>query len=385
MVQAKVLVIHLKNESAESVINKVKRLNEKSGPFECIFFLGDLLSKLDQVDISTLPPIYCFTSLPDSPVNGSDEVQANLTRLNGYGVYQMTNKLRIGYIALEEAKCNELKDKILEKFKLVNAPIDILITREWSTHIAELKDRLSGSDTIDDVAKLLQPRYHFTYSDNDTFFELNPFLWNEKESVSRFINLATYGSGSKWAYAFNIKIETDDDIEDEHESNLPTNLISNPYSTTNIKKRPMDLIDTDGQQVTKSSISLKKPRKVLPIDCHFCFTNPNMEDHMIISIDDSAYMTTAKGPLTVPKGDMNFPGHCLIIPIEHIPKFNNVDGQSPFETPLGKDLLAYERSVVNMNYQKFDMSTIVFEINSERSIHFHKQVFPCLLYTSRCV
>ena len=96
---------------------------------------------------------------------------------------------------------------------------------------------------------------------------------------------------------------------------------------------------------------------------------------MIISIGKLVYLTTAKGPLSVPKGDMDISGHCLIIPIEHIPK---LDPSKNAE--LTQSILAYEASLVKMNYIKFDMCTIIFEIQSERSIHFHKQVIPVPKY-----
>lgn len=186
-------------------------------------------------------------------------------------------------------------------------------------------------------------------------FELEPFSW-EGGRVSRFLNIPKYGSGKKWAYAFNISVGDDEEVE-------PSNLISNPYESASLnrKKRPLE-IET-GEVVNQdrkiSAIGekseIKKMRTILPTNCHFCFSNPNLEDHMIISIGKLVYLTTAKGPLSVPKGDMDMSGHCLIIPIEHIPKLNSSE-----KIELAQSLLAYQSSLVKMNYVKFDMSTAVF-------------------------
>ncbi|QLQ80225.1 hypothetical protein HG537_0D02260 [Torulaspora globosa] len=100
---------------------------------------------------------------------------------------------------------------------------------------------------------------------------------------------------------------------------------------------------------------------------------------MFVSIGTHAYLTTAKGPLSVPTGDMDFHGHCLIVPIKHMPKLN-MGEQDFLESALRKELSLYELSVVKMNHRKFDMSTVVFEIHSDQTIHFHKQIIPVPKY-----
>ncbi|CCD25903.2 Drn1p NDAI_0G01270 [Naumovozyma dairenensis CBS 421] len=388
MAESKILVVHANKNNAEAVFQKLRKLNIKSGPFANIFVLGDIQSIIPDIDIEGLSTIFTISSGNDDRTN---EIKTNLIELNGFGVYELSNKLRIGYIGLNESQLKEQNTEINEKFNKVKQPVDIFITREWSMDIAKLKGKLSGNKTIDAIAKKLQPKYHFTYSDPVAFFELDPFKWDSSERITRFINIAEFGSPAKWAYAFNIKIQSEDDDEDDDDESVPDNLISNPYETMPSKKRPLEKeIEDANKGLDRKSALVKKARTVLPSSCHFCFTNPNLEDHMILSISNNAYVTIAKGPLTVPHGEMDFSGHCLIIPIEHIPKLNfKIDSSTTstdtatnniFASPLALDFQTYERSLVSMNYKKFDMCTIVFEINSDRSIHFHKQVLPIPKY-----
>src|SRR6202012_6067357 len=53
-----------------------------------------------------------------------------------------------------------------------------------------------------------------------------------------------------------------------------------------------------------------------PDQCFFCLSNPSIATHLITSIGNESYLTTAKGPLPTPKTfpSLGFPGHMLIIP-----------------------------------------------------------------------
>lgn len=126
---------------------------------------------------------------------------------------------------------------ILDEFGKSEDQVDILLTKEWGLSISERCGRLSGSEVVDELAKKLQARYHFAFSDEINFYELEPFKW-ERERLSRFLNIPKYGSGKKWAYAFNMPIG-DNELKDEPE---PPNLIANPYNSvvTNSNKRPLE-------------------------------------------------------------------------------------------------------------------------------------------------
>ena len=96
---------------------------------------------------------------------------------------------------------------------------------------------------------------------------------------------------------------------------------------------------------------------------------------MIVAIAKHSYLTLAKGPLTVPKGDMFFSGHALITPINHVAKIDK-----SLDNELSKEIELFESRVAKMNYKLFDCSTVVFEIQSDKAIHFHKQVIPVPKY-----
>lgn len=346
-----------------TVIEKIRKLNTSAGPFDYVFLIGAFDPTTEILNAPDLPELV--------PISSIEEAQKKTSNPEQYGVSNLTKNLRFGYVALDGNQLTESAGKVLEKFNDSKGDLDILITNPWSVAIAENKTEITGNKVIDEICKKTKPSYHLSFGDAASFFELEPFAWIEDNRTTRFINLAAFHSKKKWAYAFNIEIG---DNDRSLESKQVNNLITNPY-TENPRKR--DANDTvSAEEPIPSS---KRKRAVLPSDCHFCFTNPNVEDHMFVSISDHAYLTTAKGPLSVPCGDMDFHGHCLIIPIEHIPKLNM--GQDNFyECASRKELLSYESSIVKMNHRKFDMSTVVFEIHSDRSIHFHKQIIPVPKY-----
>lgn len=358
------LTVHLSSADLDAVIEKIRKLNSKAGPFDYVFLLGNFDPQFEGLDTTALPSIIPFSTLDASPAGIKHD---NGDLISHYGVKELNN-LVVGYVTLENNDLIDARESIIDTFDKIDQKVDILVTTSWSVSCAEHNPSILGNDVIDEIVKKLQPRYHLATGDSSSFIEFEPFAWPKSKFATRFINLATYQSKSKWAYAFNI--EVGDTTE-----GLPRNLMDNPYLINPTRKRILEKdSDFDGK-----TTDIKKPKKVLPSNCHFCFTNPNVEDHMFVSISDHAYLTTAKGPLSVARGDMNFSGHCLLIPIEHIPKLN-VGQKEYLESPIVRELNSYEESVVKMNYKKFDMSSVVFEIHSKNSIHFHKQLIPVPKY-----
>lgn len=348
------------------MIEKIRKLNSNAGPFDHVLLLGDFDPQFENICMTGTPPI---VSLSSTRALQAGTKKDYMTSQNLFGIRKLTDKLQVGYIILDNNELVDAKESILSVFNEAHQRIDILVTTAWSVSCAEKNPNILGNGVIDEIVKKVKPRYHFATGDAKSFIEFEPFAWPDGKYATRFINLPTYQSKSKWAYAFNIG--TDESASEE----LPRNLIENPYLINPSRKR---LLETD-HETDGTTTGPKKPKTVLPTDCHFCFTNPNVEDHMFVSISDHAYLTTAKGPLSVPRGDMDFSGHCLLIPIEHIPKLNM--GQENFlKSESVKELNSYEKSIVNMNYKKFDMSSAVFEIHSDRSIHFHKQLIPVPKY-----
>lgn len=358
----KLLVVHVTPKSFEQVLEKVKKLNKKAGPFDHICFIGNLEDDAYPKDVDTtgLPTLYL---IGNNKINDCGE---NIISLNGFGLYECLDRLVIGYVTEDSKQLAASKNEVMELFKKTDAPVDLLITQEWSSGMSRLTGEFYGNDALDEVVSTAEPRYHISYGDNKHYCESASFQWDSTDRVSRFVNIADIDSKNKWAYAFNLNLEG----SSQEGASDSQKLIENPYKLKPSKRKMSDSDDNKDIQTTQ-----KKIKTILPSACHFCFTNGNFEDQMVISIGNFSYLTIVKGPLTTPRGEMNFSGHCLLIPIEHIPKLNV--GQDDFaNSDLVKEMGQYERSVAKMNYIKFDMSTIVFEINSERSIHFHKQIMP---------
>lgn len=364
----KVLIIHTSVEKLIEAVEKVKKLNTKNGPFTYCLILSkeDLTDALKDIDSSDLPTLLTFNSGTDiSPsASTSNELSGGVLKFDGYGVYKFSNGLLLGYLTYNKNNITTHDAEIKEKINsLADSKVDILITYEWSNSISFLKKQLTGNTLIDSMVHKVQPRYHFAFSDDSQFVESEPFIWRDSGVISRFLNIPEYGKGKRWAYAFQI------DSTGVNPESLPENTIDNPYTTTT-KKRTLPEKNKD--KPAKDG----KLRKILPEMCHFCFSNKDLQDHMIVSISDNAYVTIAKGPLSEPYDEMTFSGHCLVIPIEHIPKLNNGENSDIFGSKLYEEMMGYEKSIATMNYRKFDMSSVSFEINSERSVHYHKQIVP---------
>lgn len=377
MSSVRVLVVHSQDEDTEKLLTKIIKLHDKNGPFDICLLLGDVAESVLKLstdakdnlvkEVGSRLPIYIF----DECILHDRAIPSNFTFLKGFGVHEFDNGIQICYCTLPSSELSkEDKDTILGKFKEV-VHADLLVTREWSRTLAEQENIFDdGNEVIDEINKLVRPSYHFSYGQDKEFFELKPFLWKESDFSTRFLNIASFNSGKKWAYAFELNPLKPSSITDKK------SLQDNPYERiiTTTKKRQRDLgTSTEDNQ---SDIQQKKNKIVLPTSCHFCFSNPNIEDHMIVAIGSHAYLTIAKGPLTQPNAEMNFSGHCILVPIEHKPKLSQYISSEGVE----RELHQFEKSIVDMNYKNFDMCTIIFNIESEKSIHFHEQIFPIPKY-----
>ncbi|SCU97382.1 LAFA_0G11210g1_1 [Lachancea sp. 'fantastica'] len=369
---SKILVLRANVQTVTEVLTKAEALNTKSGPFDCAIILGHIFESIQDAPCPQLPVFFTNGSNLLVEKHGTSSMNHNLTLLNGYGVLQTTNDLRIAYLSGDKDYLLKNQEEIRTLFKNAAAKdVDILITDGWSRGHYLSKDESLGEDTLEDEAvKLLKPKYHFATLAKNKFQEASPFKWGDSEKTTRCLNLAEYNSGAKWAYAFSV------DSTSARNDSATKSFAANPYEKSTSSKREFESEGTSDYALTK------KPKQILPQDCRFCLSNPTVQDHLIIHISDHAYLTIAKGPLTVPTAQMNFSGHCLLIAIKHIPKLKpQEDLQSDvFETPLFKEIERYEASVSAMNYEKFSMSTVAFEINSQRSIHYHIQLFPIPSY-----
>lgn len=102
-----------------------------------------------------------------------------------------------------------------------------------------------------------------------------------------------------------------------------------------------------------------------------------MEKHLIVSIGNDAYLTTAKGPLTNPRCNpptLPFSSHILIIPLTHTATLQAIDDPDSRASTLA-EMHQYRRALAKMLKSR-GCGAVTFEIARERNVHHHWQVVP---------
>lgn len=376
---SKFLVLNPNPEDLELVLAKANLQNSKNGPFEAVLLLGNPSNSNDwkapTIDITQ--PTYVASDSTEL-----SDIKENFHRLNSTSCLKiLTLKcgFTIGYLT------SHVIDVALHNEILTNKHlplVDILVTYHWPEAISLLqKLSLVGNSFIDSVVKVARPRYHFAVgSERGRFFETDSFSWKDEPNhlSTRFISLGQNGSGDKWFYAFALN-EIDS--------------MENVKGVNFFEQQPMKQLEND----STPSQSLKRPateeldrpvaKKVQPSQCFFCLSNPKCETHMIISVGQNCYMTIAKGPLTRPGGGrggntapLDFSGHAIIIPIEHIPSIRSIS-TSVMDTPLYQEIIKYQDSLIATFSQKApDYRLVFFEINKLSNVHQHTQFLPVPLH-----
>ncbi|XBW34509.1 hypothetical protein QEN19_000055 [Hanseniaspora menglaensis] len=159
--------------------------------------------------------------------------------------------------------------------------------------------------------------------------------------------------------------------------------ISETYNHASERVKKRKLIDPTEYKLQLQERRTKKIKELMSIEssqCHFCFNNPNIADHMLISIAENSYLTLAKGPVSVAQNGLKFPGHVIITPIEHKAKlssFASQDNQQDkiTDSKLFNELILYQHSIAKM-FVKNDMGTVFFDFNTIHGVHYHIQCVP---------
>ncbi|SCU82284.1 LADA_0C04236g1_1 [Lachancea dasiensis] len=364
----KILILHSNSSGLQAVLTKLELLNRKSGPFECVLLLGEIFATLEAAkpEVSDIPILFTNGRTLLSEKVGSNRTVGNWTLLNGYGLFQHSSGLKIGYLTGDREFLDRNREAIQTTFHCTEG-LDILLTDGGSRALSLNGDQESEVNLLEDeILQLSKPKYHFATHNKNLFKEALPFRWANSDVITRCFNLAEYDSGARWAYACNVGTAEPGNIA------MNINIGPNPYEKTEPRKRK-----PEGESSVERSI-VKRPKQILPEKCRFCFTNTSIEDHLVVHIGENAYITVAKGPLTVPTNKMGFSGHSLLIPIKHLPKLNlpGISSQDSPDASLRAEMQRLESNIKTMNYKKFEMSTVAFEINSDHSIHYHRQLFP---------
>lgn len=270
---------------------------------------------------------------------------------------------------------------------------DILITSTWPTSIRsgsqitlpEGTDQPISEQCVADLCSALKPRYHFSTSPN-LFYEREPFFHLTEEnqpdhsSITRFISLATFNNPSKqkWLYAFSIDPST------SASTTMPPGTTITPLGPSR-KRQRLPEQENSYSRFSNHNGDYYRPKKRTrqappgPQQCFFCLSNPNVGTHMITSIGNDAYLTTAKGPLSIASTypSLDFPAHILIIPLSHSPTISSI---TPAEAKVStyKEMQCYRQclhSLLNSS-SKGALGAVTWEVNRGEGIHTHWQFLP---------
>ncbi|KAI9835281.1 MAG: hypothetical protein M1819_002425 [Sarea resinae] len=275
---------------------------------------------------------------------------------------------------------------------------DILLTNSWPAHIRTGSKAAFPPDTpepasnqaISDLCAALKPRYHFSVSpalfyEREPFFHLPTDESTDAKPITRFISLAEYNNAAKakWLYAFSLDPTAAPSIA------IPAGTTASPILATT-KKRPND--NNSAQPFSRFSHPSQdhRPRKRArnqpppgPQDCFFCLSNPNLATHLITSIGNDAYLTTAKGPLPTPSTytsyapALTFPAHILIIPLSHSPTLASIADPAA-RTSTKREMHHYRRALQDMlaTTSNGALGALTWEVSRSNGVHTHWQVLP---------
>lgn len=347
-------------------------------------------------------------ALPDTVVerlNSSDgELCTNLIALGRKGRVKTSDGFNVVAIGGSHHAGGDPMDSYAAKYSDKDAntakgynDADILVTSEWPAGVRDGSKGAVGitepasSEALSELCSTLKPRYHF--SSSETFWEREPFFHNTEppRPITRFLSLAPFGNAakSKWIYAFSLEPSA------EPPQQLPAETTASPFLLTR-KRKALDTQQDSFNSMRFSNTNEPrgrhggKRRKAAPTDpgqCYFCLSNAQCESHMIGSIGEDAYLTTAKGPLpkltTFPDLGPSFPGHILIIPVSHIPTISSID-DAESRTKVEAEMQKYRTSLHNMlsslskdpETDRARLGAVTWEISRGSGVHTHWQFLP---------
>ncbi|KAJ5884557.1 CwfJ domain protein [Penicillium tannophilum] len=422
---SKIIVLGGVNCELKAVFTKLAKLQVKQN-FAFAIIVGNLFgdcsaeSELDEISAllqgSINVPLPTYFTVGDLPlptrivekIEANDEVCPNLYFLGKRGTLKTSEGIRIAALGgkLASADSHKPESNASGKFQSTYAEsdaralfgthsADILITNQWPKGIrvgskAPLPEDQSvfpaEVQCVADVCATLKPRYHFSASD-PFFYEREPFFHLPTEDspdvkpLTRFISMASFQSKQKSMYAFSL------DPKAAPSFTVPVGATASPLSAPQSKRKGLPTQRESFQRFAPTEGEGHRPYKRQrerapppgPDQCFFCLSNPNIATHLITSIGDESYLTTAKGPL--PPTDffssLGFPGHMLIIPFSHSPTLNSIqDPESRASTynEMQRYRTALHKMVTDRSGGK--LGAVTWEVSRTNGIHTHWQFLP---------
>ncbi|KAF1930320.1 uncharacterized protein M421DRAFT_3398 [Didymella exigua CBS 183.55] len=274
------------------------------------------------------------------------------------------------------------------------ATADILVTSDWPEGIQkrskfDLDEDASPSQQhcIADLDIVLKPKYHFSTS-GSIFWEREPFFHNPSDDtenlypVTRFISLARFGNPKKqkWIYAFSIDPKASNPVAPPPGSTACPLVLSEKKRAAPEPREQALVYDDDNRGGRRWNKRRKGESRgpVTASECFFCLANENVATHLVTSIGDSSYVTTARGPLstsqTYPK--LGFPCHILIIPFSHQPTLAAMEEE---ERRATYDEMQKYRVAVNSMLNSTageEYGSVTWEVSKASLPHTHWQYLP---------
>lgn len=276
---------------------------------------------------------------------------------------------------------------------------DILLTSSWPAGVwngsrvalePSQQAALKNSEEIAELCSKLKPRYHFSASPGAFFYEREPFVHLADDDsgaapVTRFISMAPFGNEAKQKalYAFTLS---------RADVAIPPGATATPFRNREVKQPQNDgeygrygkrRRDDDHHHQRNHRNKRRRSPPPGPDRCFFCLSNTQVSDHMVCSIGDEAYMTTAKGPLTTPttfaEQGLDFPGQLIIIPLPHAPTISQVSQSDSDPAKLFKEMTRFREAIQAMIAQKSShkLGLVTYEISRARNIHL---IWQCLAF-----
>lgn len=411
------------NGQYKAVFQKLRALHAKNN-FAFAIIAGNLFGDTgetdgaDQSDVQLLldgkievplPTYFALTSRPLPPAvvdkleASNDELCSNLFFLGKRSVTKTSEGVRIVALGGQldpNIIAGQSKDKYPPFYGDTDAKIlrgattaDILITNEWPDDIRkrsrvdfEPESEPQSRPCIADLDVLLKPRYHFSTS-GGTFYEREPFFHAPSDEtdnlypITRFISMAAYGNPNKqkWIYAFSI------DPSASHPVSPPAGSTACPV-TLSEKKRPAPehreqaLVYDDGSRGRRPNKRRKGESRgpLSASECFFCLANENIATHLVTSIGDNSYVTTAKGPLSSSQtfAKLGFPCHMLIIPFTHQPTLGSMEEEERQATYGEMQRYRVAMNSMLKSATEEDYGSVTWEVSKSSLPHTHWQYMP---------
>ncbi|KAI5853571.1 CwfJ C-terminus 1-domain-containing protein-like protein [Tricharina praecox] len=400
---SKIIVIGSTAGHLPEALTKLTALHSKNN-FAFAIILGDISSSTEAESLLSgdlklpLPTYFTIGATPLSPAvvsrieSNAGEVVENLFFLGKKGSIVTSEGIRIvaagGVFSKDGDKSSFLATHAPFEFSALKKhdPADILISTDWPVGIHD--GQRSGSPAVTELVVAVRPRYHFVAGGTEHLAR-TPYR-NELRKGENETRFTLFYSLGDWGNAQKAKAMVAFSLDPSAPPASPGYSTPSPYLREEREakrgaKRSAeegtffwgDHTSSGQQKRTHKRRHPERPPPPGPENCFFCLSNPALEKHLIVSIGNEAYLTTAKGPLTssaTNTDSMPFSAHILIIPFSHTPMLQTI------EDPESRKATVAEMKRYLSTLEKFfaahGATAVAFEVRRVNGIHAHWQVIP---------